>query len=46
VCFVTENKINFLTLPQSEGALAILGSGYAIDRLRHVEWLHRTTLHY
>jgi hypothetical protein len=44
--FITENKINFLTLPQSEAALAIFGSGYAIDRLRHIEWLHRAALHY
>ena len=44
--FVTENKINFLTLPQSDAALAIFGSGYAIDRLRHIEWLHRTAVHY
>ena len=31
--FVTENRINFLTLPECAGSLAVFGGGYAIDRL-------------
>ena len=44
--FVTENKINFLTLPGCERGLALFGSGYAIERLSRVPWLHKTALHY
>jgi hypothetical protein len=30
---VTENKVNFLTLPESPGTLAIFGGGYALGLL-------------
>lgn len=43
---VTENKINFLTLPRCEDTLALFGSGYAIDRLGRIDWMHDTALHY
>lgn len=43
---ITENKINFLTLPQSANTLAIFGSGYAIDLLRALPWLANQPLHY
>jgi hypothetical protein len=43
---ITENKINFLTLPRSPNALAIFGSGYAIDLLRGLPWLANQPLHY
>ena len=36
---VTENKINFLTLPQRPDVLAIFGGGYAIDLLRVLPWI-------
>jgi hypothetical protein len=43
---ITENKINFLTLPACRNALAVFGSGYAIDLLQSVTWLSRQRLHY
>lgn len=43
---VTENKINFLTLPASEGGLALFGGGYAIERLASVPWLGNMPVHY
>jgi hypothetical protein len=44
--FVTENKINFLTLPECSGSLAIFGGGYAIERLGRVPWLGDKALYY
>lgn len=43
---VTENKINFLTLPDMEGTLAVFGGGYGIDRLASIPWLRTTPIHY
>lgn len=43
---VTENKINFLTLPQHPNTLAVFGSGYAIDLLRAISWFRNQSLHY
>jgi hypothetical protein len=43
---VTENKINFLALPQSPDVLAIFGGGYAIDLLRTLPWIANQPLHY
>jgi hypothetical protein len=43
---VTENKINFLTLPQTPDVLAIFGGGYAIDLLRALPWIANQPLHY
>lgn len=43
---VTENKINFLTLPPAEGTLAIFGGGYGIERLAAVAWLEALPVHY
>ena len=43
---VTENKINFLALPQSADVLAIFGGGYAIDLLRDLPWIANQPLHY
>ncbi len=44
--FVTENRINFLTLPGCTGSLAIFGGGYAIDRLGSIPWLRDKPLYY
>ncbi len=44
--FVTENRINFLTLPGCAGSLAIFGGGYAIDRLGSLPWLRDKPLYY
>lgn len=43
---ITENKINFLTLPQHADTLALFGGGYAIDLLRTVPWLADRSLYY
>lgn len=43
---VTENKVNFLTLPECPDTLAIFGRGYAVDLLRHIPWLANRPLHY
>ena len=40
---ITENKINFLTLPQHADTLALFGGGYAIDLLRAIPWLSGPT---
>ncbi len=44
--FVVENKINFLTLPECAGGLAVFGAGYAVDRLAAFPWLSGKALHY
>lgn len=44
--FVTENRINFLTLPECIGSLAIFGGGYAIERLGSLPWLREKPLYY
>ncbi len=38
-CFITENKMNFLTLPNLQDSFAIWGSGYGIHILKSVSWL-------
>jgi hypothetical protein len=38
-CLITENMMNFLTLPDLENSLAIFGSGYAIQSLKYTSWL-------
>jgi hypothetical protein len=43
---VTENKINFLTLPYAERTLAIFGEGYGIERLAAIPWLREVPVHY
>lgn len=43
---ITENRINFLTLPRRENTLALFGGGYGIDALRAIPWLTGQPLHY
>ena len=49
---ILENKtnygsmMNFLTLPHCGGTVAIFGSGFAVGKLQHVEWLRETELLY
>ena len=38
-CFITENIMTFLTLPDLENGVAIFGGGYAVNRLRAASWL-------
>lgn len=44
--FITENEINGLAFPQFPDAIVIFGLGYALDRLRDVDWLARRSVHY
>jgi hypothetical protein len=37
--FMTENLMNFLTLPDLGNSIALFGSGYAIQSLKSVQWL-------
>ena len=43
---ITENKVNFLTLPDAGSTLAIFGGGYAIDRVGSVSWLRGVPVYY
>ncbi|MEP0870683.1 DUF2220 family protein [Trichocoleus desertorum AS-A10] len=45
-CFITENLINFLTLPPLENSFAIFGSGYAVQALKTVAWLSHFPIFY
>ncbi|WP_113662373.1 Wadjet anti-phage system protein JetD domain-containing protein [Pedobacter nanyangensis] len=36
---ITENKMNFLTLPEMKDAVAIWGGGFAVKNLKDIEWL-------
>lgn len=44
--FITENLMNFLTLPAQNNGLAIFGSGYAIQALKSVDWLSHCPIFY
>lgn len=45
--FITENEINYLTLPEAAGALVIFGSGNeAPELLGQVTWIHERDVHY
>jgi hypothetical protein len=44
--YITENEMNFLTLPTIENAIAIFGKGFAIKALRNVYWLQLKSIFY
>lgn len=44
--FITENLMNFLTLPAQNNSLVIFGSGYAIQALKSVDWLSQCPIFY
>lgn len=44
--FITENLMNFLTIPALENSFALFGSGYAIQALKSVAWLSRSPIFY
>lgn len=44
--FITENEINFLTLPDIPAAMAIFGSGYGWEALARALWLERCAIYY
>jgi hypothetical protein len=43
---ITENLMNFLTLPTLDNSLALFGSGYAIQSLKSVPWLSHCLIFY
>ena len=44
--FITENKMNFLTLPNLQNSFAIWGSGYKTQILKSVDWLNFCDIFY
>lgn len=38
-CVITENRMNFLTLPALSNAVALWGGGFRVELLRRVHWL-------
>ena len=44
--YITENKMNFLTLPAIKDAIAIFGGGFAISDLKRVNWLQSKSIFY
>jgi hypothetical protein len=45
-CFITENLMNFLTLPPLENSFALFGRGYAVQVLKSVPWLLNCPIFY
>ena len=43
---MTENLMNFLTLPDLDNSIALFGSGYAIQSLKSVQWLTNCPIFY
>lgn len=43
---IVENLESLLSLPQLSGTVAIHGSGYAVDRIAEIRWVHGPTLLY
>lgn len=44
--FITENEINFLSLPLARDSMVLFGAGYGFDVLRESNWLTRCRLIY
>jgi hypothetical protein len=45
-CLITENLMNFLTLPPVENSFAIFGSGYGVRALKTIPWLSSCPIFY
>lgn len=45
-CIITENEINFLTLPPLINTFAIWGGGFRVELLQQIEWLETCHLYY
>jgi hypothetical protein len=43
---ITENLMNFLTLPPLTGCIAIFGSGFGVQNLRSIPWLQHCPIYY
>jgi hypothetical protein len=45
-CIIVENKMVFLTLPPRKHTIAIFGSGFQVELLRELPWLHQCVIWY
>lgn len=45
-CVITENLMNFLTLPPLENTIALFGKGYAIQSANRLDWLANCAIFY
>lgn len=45
-CIITENKMTFLTLPESGNSFALFGGGFRVELLASVGWLHDRHIFY
>ncbi|MEM6839943.1 MAG: DUF3322 domain-containing protein [Cyanobacteria bacterium P01_C01_bin.120] len=45
-CLITENLMNFLTLPPVKDSFAIFGSGYGVRALKTIPWLSNCPIFY
>lgn len=43
---ITENKMNFLTLPPMSDTIGIWGGGFAIENLKNIDWLMDLPIYY
>lgn len=43
---VTENLVNFLSVPERSGTLALFGEGYGFSALAHADWLQGCRISY
>lgn len=44
--FIVENKMNFLTFPQTPFSIVIWGKGFALESLKNTEWLQNRKICY
>jgi hypothetical protein len=44
--FITENEVNFLSLPEMAGSIAIFGKGYGWEALAKAAWLKNCAIYY
>jgi hypothetical protein len=44
--FIVENKMNFLTFPQTPCSLAVWGKGFAVESLKNANWLKDREIFY
>ncbi|MDR1761280.1 MAG: DUF2220 family protein [Bacteroidales bacterium] len=44
--YITENEMNFLTLPSLNNTIAFWGKGFAINALKHIDWLSGKNIYY
>jgi hypothetical protein len=44
--FITENKVNGLSFPQTQDSMVIFGLGYGVDTLAEIPWLSNCEIYY